>query len=417
MKTLAGESWKSCGYCPCGNAARREPMSKYPSTLPYIASALAAAFAIGCSSAPEDGRPATRAPKPGATNTATNAGSGGSSDAFGNSPTVMGGAGSAAPSTPMMMMPAQTTCAEGDANTSPVTPTVWLVLDGSGSMKEDFGGQSRWDALRAALMDPGGVVDTLQHSVRFGMVLYSGNDNDMVAAGGECFQLVTVQPALDNYSMLSAQYPAMELGGWTPTDRALDNVVSTLPVTNSQVVLDAKPDPIYVILATDGAPNDQCSGDGGNRTRGGGSSQFDPVTAQRVLDVVGKGVQMGMQMFVISLAGGDQQLAMHLEQVADLGGTGQPPFTPSNKDDLVSTLQQIIGNATCQVRLSGSVIAGKECSGEVSLNGNALACNQPDGWKLADASTVQLTGAACDTFLQTQSLVHAAFPCDAFSPD
>jgi hypothetical protein len=392
-------------------------LSKNPSTLSFKTSALLFALVIGCSSSSsDDGRPAPHGPKSGSTNPSKNAGSGGSgSDAFGNSPTVMGGAGDAAPSTPMMMMPAPTTCAEGDANTSPVTPTVWLVLDGSGSMKEDFGGQSRWDALRAALMDPGGVVDTLQHSVRFGMVLYSGNEDDMIAAGGECFQLVTVQPALDNYSMLSAQYPAMELGGWTPTDRALDNVVSTLPVTNSQVVLDAAPDPTYVILATDGAPNDHCA-DGGN-VRGGGASQFDPVTAQRVLDVVGKGVQMGMQMFVISLAGDDQQLAMHLQQVADLGGTGQPPFTPSNKDDLVSTLQEIIGNATCQVRLSGSVIAGKECSGEVSLNGNALACNQADGWKLADESTVQLTGAACDSFLQTQSLVHATFPCDAFSPD
>jgi hypothetical protein len=332
--------------------------SKHPSTLPFIASAVLVALVIGCSSTPEDGRPATRAPKPGASNTAMSAGSGGgSSDAFGNSPAVMGGAGNAAPSAPTMMTPAPTTCAEGDANTSPVTPTVWLVLDGSGSMKEDFGGQSRWDALRAALMDPGGVVETLQHSVRFGMVLYSGNEDDVIAAGAECFQLVTVQPAIDNYAMLSAQYPAMELGGWTPTYRAIDNVVTTLPVTNSQVVLDAKPDPIYVILATDGAPNDHCSGDG-NRMRGGGSSQFDPVTAQRVLDVVGKGVQMGMQMFVISLAGDDQQLAMHLQQVADLGGTGQPPFTPSNKDDLVATLQQIIGNATCQVRLDCSVIAG-----------------------------------------------------------
>jgi hypothetical protein len=69
------------------------------------------------------------------------------------------------------------------------------------------------------------------------------------------------------------------------------------------------------------------------------------------------------------------------------------------------------------VRLDGKVIAGKECSGEVSLNGNTLACDQADGWKLADESTVQLTGMACDSFLQMQSLVHATFPCDAFSPD
>lgn len=391
--------------------------SENPTTVTFKTSALLVACVIGCGSSSDDTRSPIRDGKS-PTNTATNGGSGGSgSNAFGNSPVPMGGAGNAAQMTPVMTMPpASTTCAEGDANTSPVTPTVWLVLDGSGSMHEDFGGQSRWDALRAALMDPGGVVETLQHSVRFGMVLYSGNQDDSIAMGGECYQLVTVQPALDNYQMLSAQYPAVELGGWTPTDRALDQVVTTLPVTNSQQVLDAKPDPIYVILATDGAPNDHCSQDG-SLTRGAGSSQFDPATAQKVLDVVGKGVQMGMQMFVISLAGDDQQLAMHLQQVADLGGTGQPPFTPSNKDDLVATLQKIIGNATCQVRLNGSVVAGKECSGEVMLNGTTLACDQADGWKLADESTVQLTGMACDSFLQTQSQVHATFPCDAFSPD
>jgi hypothetical protein len=284
-------------------------------------------------------------------------------------------------------------------------------------MNTAFGGSTRWEALRAALMDPGGVVDALQHSVRFGMVLYSGNDvntTQAADAGSVCVQLVTVQPALDNYTALSAQYPQMELGGWTPTDRALDHVVTNLPVTNSQQMLDARPDPVYVILATDGAPNDHCTA---NSTRSGRGSEYDPVVAQRVLDVVAKGVKMGMQMFVISLAGSDQQLMMHLTQVAAMGGTAQPPFVPSGKDELVMTLQKIIGNATCQVGLNGSVVMGKECSGQVLLNGGALACNAADGWKLADTHTVQLTGNACSTFLQMQSQVTASFPCDAFSPD
>lgn len=340
--------------------------------------------------------------------------------AFGNAPAPSGAAGSAATAgaSGAAAIPGvgSTTCAEGVANTTPITPTVWLVLDGSGSMNEDFGGQTRWEALRAALMDAGGVVESLQHSVRFGMVLYSGNDmnNNDPAPTGECFQLVTVQPALDNYAALFAQYLAKELGGWTSTDRALDSVVTNLPVTN-QDMLDAAPGPVYVVLATDGAPNDHCTGD--TRSGRGGGSQFDPVTAQRVLDVVGRGAQMGMQMFVISLAGGDADLAAHLEQVASLGGTGQPPFSPANKDGLVASLQQIIGNATCQIRLDGSVVAGKECSGDVELNGNSLACASADGWKLIDPQTVQLTGTACSSFLQTDSLVHASFPCDAYSPD
>jgi hypothetical protein len=158
-----------------------------PSTLPYVASGLLAAFVIGCGSSSDGTRPTVRGANPGTNNAATNTGSGGSStDTFGNSAVPMGGAGNpASMMPPVTMMPASTTCAQGDANTSPVTPTVWLVLDGSGSMNEDFGGngQSRWEALRAALMDPGGVVETLQHSVRFGMVLYSGNQDDAIATG------------------------------------------------------------------------------------------------------------------------------------------------------------------------------------------------------------------------------------------
>lgn len=369
---------------------------------------------FGCSSS-DDQRAVTGAR--GTRDPAAQAGSGGG--LFGNAPTASGGTGAAASGASGIAGaaasdPGSMTCAEGTANTTPVTPTVWLVLDGSGSMKEEFGGQTRWEALRAALMDPGGVVESLQHSVRFGMVLYSGNEmDDGAPATGECFQLVTVEPALDNYATLLAQYPTQELGGWTPTDRALDSVVTNLAVTN-QDVLDATPGPVYVVLATDGAPNDHCSGD---QDRNGGRSQFDPVTAQKVLDVVGRGVQMGMQMFVISLAGDDDELATHLEQVASLGGTGQPPFVPANKDDLVATFQQIIGNATCQIGLDGSVVAGMECAGEVELNGSVLACGANDGWKLLNPQTVQLMGSACSAFLQMDSLVRATFPCDAFSPD
>jgi hypothetical protein len=46
-----------------------------------------------------------------------------------------------------------------------------------------------------------------------------------------------------------------------------------------------------------------------------------------------------------------------------------------------------------------------------------IGCNQADGWKLFDPSTVQLTGTACDTFLLQQSMVVASFPCEVFSPN
>lgn len=339
------------------------------------------------------------------------------------------------------------TCAEGVANTSPVTPTVWLVIDGSGSMHDDFGGSTRWDSLRSALMAPDGVVSSLQQFVKFGMVIYSGaqpqpapackgtvnfacgcysgvepacctaacGGTPPVAPMGMCADLIAVDPAISNFATLDAKYPAREVGGWTPTDRALEHVVTNLPVLNAAAVPDAKKDPIYVILATDGAPNDQCTP--GTAPGGAGASGFQADVAMRVVNSVTAGVQKGMHMFVISLAGMDTQLRAHLEQVANIGSPGQKPFEPSTKNDLVAALQQIIGGATCQVGLNGTVTMGQECEGQVNVNGTALPCNSNDGWRLTDPRTVQLMGNACKSFLGTASQVRATFPCAVFRPD
>jgi hypothetical protein len=371
--------------------------------------------------------------------------SGSGSDAFGNSNEMIPAGSGMSSGGSQMMQPEL--CAQGDANASPVTPTVWLVIDGSGSMNEDFGNSSRWEALRSALMDDGGVVKDLEHVVRFGMVIYNGPEDDgggqgqcnapdkvnllcgcltgyeraccSQACGGTpppppadpamCANLVTVDPALDNFMTLDAAYPTREIGGWTPTDRAMEHVVANLPVLN-QAVLDEQKDPIYVILATDGQPNDNCNGMGNGQ-------DFQPEVAQRVLDAVNNGVKMGMSLFVISLAGDDDQLRMHLEDVAAAGNTGKPPFEPSSKDELANTLREVVGGASCSVTLNGEVQMGQECTGQVTLNGNVLECGSDNGWRMQDPRTVQITGSACDMFLAMQSQIHAAFPCGVFVPD
>jgi hypothetical protein len=302
-----------------------------------------------------------------------------------------------------------TSCARGMQTTMPITPTVWLIVDGSSSMTEMFeAGRSRWQALRSTLMDSGGVVDSLQAAVKFGMVIYSGGSSDPA----QCVQLVTVMPALNNLSALSAQYPDSPLGMGTPTDKALDHVVSDLPVFNGGM-LDANQGPVYVVLATDGQPNDSCGGGG---FLGGGRNGSADVE-QRVIDVTTKGTSMGMNMFVISLAGDDTRLQDHLNDVANATISKTPPYVPATQNDLIAAFRKIVGGATCQVALDGTVMQGQECSGSVMLNSTALRCDDPDGWKLADPRTVQLTGAACMSFMAAQSLVVANFPCEVFTPD
>ena len=299
------------------------------------------------------------------------------------------------------------TCASGFATTSPVTPTVWLIVDGSSSMNQPFDpAGSRWQVLRSTLMDPGGVVDSLQALVKFGMVLYSGGAADPT----QCVNLVTVEPALDNLANLAAQYPAAPLSTGTPTDRALDYVVSNLPIV-SQAMLDTRTDPIYVVLATDGQPNDMCGG-----LRGGGMIG-SPDVEQRVVDITTRGTQAGMHMYVISMAGNDARLQAHLEQVAQATESKTPPYAPSTQQDLVDALRKITGSASCQVGLDGMVESGQECKGTVTLNGIELTCNDANGWRLFDARTVQLTGNACTDFTDQTGLVQARFPCDVFMPD
>lgn len=297
------------------------------------------------------------------------------------------------------------TCATANTTTEPVTPTIWLVVDGSSSMRESFGNTNRWLALRSSLMDPGGIVESLQSVVRFGLVIYAGGASDPA----QCVQLVTVDPALDNHAAIAAMYPMQWLASGTPTDKALDHVVNNLPVTNMQV-LDDRAQPTYVVLATDGEPNDRCgSGNAGSAT--------NAVVQQRVVDVVTRGTANGMNMFVISLAGNDGALQQHLATVAMATETKTPPFSPATQADLIDTFQKIVGGASCQIDLNGKVDVGQECAGKVTMNGSELACASDDGWRLLDPDTFMLTGQACSKFLSMQSLVNAAFPCEVFSPD
>jgi hypothetical protein len=318
-------------------------------------------------------------------------------------------------------------CATADIITERQQPIIVLVIDGSGSMCAPFGNATRWTALRSALMDPDGVVTKLQAAVQFGMVMYDGTiDLAMGVTGGAaanvpqcslqyalnqpagkaCPNITIVGAALNNQPALAAMYPMTELGGSTPTHYALGTTMDGLLMANMQTP-DGDKKPMYVVLATDGQPNDFCNS----------AAMLNPE--QEVINQVTRGAMAGIKTFVISLAGDDMALQAHLQQVAMAGGTGQPPFTPMNKDDLVSTFVQIIGGAIgCQVTLNGKVSPGGECMGYVQVNGANLPCNDPNGWHLKDERTVELQGSACMDFLNNPlAQLHADFPCGVFVPD
>jgi hypothetical protein len=237
--------------------------------------------------------------------------------------------------------------------------TIGFLIDGSGSMCEPFGGATRWTALRTALLDKtNGLIYKVNNLATIGMYLYDGSIDLMLSMQataaappstcmspgtlrrlnmGECPQIVEVAPAPMNAAKIDAKYPATELGGSTPTDKAMTYVVDAL-IKARKPGQDLMSNPQYIILATDGQPNDICT----NGTGGDGTAQQMGVIA-----AVDKAAQMGITTFVISLAS-DAALQAQLDVVAKHGNLADPmahTFSPMNPQDLTMTLSKLLSGA------------------------------------------------------------------------
>ena len=265
-------------------------------------------------------------------------------------------------------------------------------------------------------MDPMiGLVKSLERDVDFGMVLYDGplGGLQIPLPGGTapttppattCPRLVNVEPAKDNFAAIDIAYTRDPLGGSTPTDKALEQVIAHLPMAKDLGPDAAATRPTIVVLATDGEPNDFCS------------MSFPPLDVRpRVIDAVKQLLANGNKTYVISLAGNDPALMQLCTDIAAAGGTGKPAYVPSTRDALIQAFREIVGpGVACDVHLTGMVKMGLHCKGTVQLNGAPLACDTDDGWRLKDMSTITLTGSACEKFkTDPAAFLQADFPCEA----
>ena len=232
--------------------------------------------------------------------------------------------------------------------------TIAFVIDGSGSMCEPFGNSTRWTELRTALLAKDvGLMYRLNGVASQGLYIYDGGIDFQLAlqqmstgpmatcmgGGGMrrgasgCPQLVEVKPLQGNAAAIDAKYPAVELGGSTPTDKAMNYVVDDLIKIRGRSA-----DPQFILLATDGQPNDICMGGMG----GDGTLQ-----QRNVIAAADRASAMGITTFVVSLAT-DPALQMHLDEVARHGDPKDPAahaYTPTNTADLVNTLTKLLGTA------------------------------------------------------------------------
>src|SRR5690606_31530473 len=254
----------------------------------------------------------------------------------------------------------------------------------------------RWNVVRNILLHPeNGVVKPLEDRVRFGMALYSSDNGTL--RGQECPLLTEVELGFGTHEAMLAEFECSDVIEDTPTRESLTAVAEKL------AALDVD-GPKIIVLATDGAP-DTCYcpdwGSQGNASnnpplecydsndenlvmRGGvdmipsHAEQYDVVIeAQRIYE------ELGIRIEVINVSSpNNATLAAHLDDVAERGGAVSGAsidgFDPGSLTDAFESI--IDGVRSCAIDLDGSISPGKESTGTITLNGEPLLLDDPDGW-------------------------------------
>jgi hypothetical protein len=340
------------------------------------------------------------------------------------------------------------TCAEANITATNGIPTIWLLIDGSSSMQQDYGNTTRWRALREALVGPDGVLRELDDRINFGMAIYAGRyideDGDPInpqnacpipgtpipptmsvpihencngVDSGDCGQIIGTM-AGQNFPQLEAALPGdRSPGERTPSGEALNWLYDQLE--DGIIEPDNQRAPIYVIFATDGEPN-SCSG-------GGGSPTF-----QLSEDAIARGRDLQVTTYVISLAQGNDltgQFAAHLQRAANLGAgldanamPGAMLYSPQDPQELSMALETLLtATLGCTAPLRGTLqdVSAACTDGVVRLNGEILPCDDPNGWTVDSAGrNIILQGSACEMFMNSAAvMVNATFACDSIVPD
>lgn len=295
-------------------------------------------------------------------------------------------------------------CTDIDVPFDAVTPSVLLLVDQSGSMNDAFGNGTRWSVLYDALMNRmNGVVYTLRAEVRFGLMLYTSDDG---FAGGACPMLEEVPLRLGNYVRIQNVYgsavPAD--GGDTPTAEAIEAATTALTGFT-------EPGPKYVLLVTDGLPDNCEDADAHNA-----QSQAMSVAAAAAAASAGITlIPMGLSDDIATQGAGPG----HLQDLANAGagmtrGNAKYYVASDDPDELAQQFQQIIGNVrTCLFDLTGTVDPDQAHLGRVVLDGQPLDLDDPNGWTLKTPRQIEVLGDACDQIQSSASRLTVTFPCDS----
>ncbi len=283
----------------------------------------------------------------------------------------------------------------------PTVPTIQLVVDGSGSMDEDFEPMvTRWEAMESSLVGGDGVVTELQSQIRFGVSLYR---NPQMTTG-MCPDVTTLTPQLDAADEITALLANTQPAGDTPTGESL--VIATQTLLDDMWEGDK-----VLVLATDGEP-DTCENPDAEM---GPALKMSRAVAT---DAVTAAFDAGIRTFVISV--GADVAADHLQELANAGLGNQPgdadaPFWVANDTaSLVTAFSEIVaGIRPCTFPLSMPLADGLAPTCEVTVNGDAVPYQDANGWDLPDPSTLELAGDSCAQIQTGVATVEMTCACEA----
>ncbi len=282
----------------------------------------------------------------------------------------------------------------------PQTPTFQLVIDRSGSMDEDFGGLSRWDATKETLTDPQtGVVSQLQSQIRFGVALYS---NPMEADG--CPTIETLAPQLDAADEITTLLDANMPDGDTPTGESLTQITGDL-------LADDWPGEKIIVLTTDGEP-DTCEEP---------QPETDEEIAQArgsAVDAVTNAFSEGIRTFVISV--GSEVGEDHLQDLANAGqgvANGDPDaefYVANDTAALLAAFEAIVaGVRPCTFELSEPLVPEQVPDCELTVNDDAVPFDGPNGWTQTGDTEIELQGNACTGIQEGVVIIELNCGCEA----
>lgn len=300
---------------------------------------------------------------------------------------------------------AEGTCAKIDARPRAKASAVWfvfnpLLLDGQLAGAANTSGTTNRDWFREQLFGASGVVPKLQSSIRFGLSSHSGG----LVLGQMCPRGSFVAAKPQSAAELSAAY--QEVGVYQGA------TWHSLTLIAEEIARRNEPTQDTVLLIQDRWGDTGCT------------VGVDAAVQQR--QAITRLTALGARVSVISLLDTPEQVddaelrnaesrawGMQLAQLGN-GRAFASDQAAAIRLAIDDSLRQAI---SCEVRLDGKVQQGKECLGGVLLGGTQLVCNDPNGFRLQNENTLELTGAACEQLRNdTKASLSASFPCNAFVP-